>query len=300
MCEHVVEVAEECVRANSVFPPVVEEHRKSCASCSQHIAFITLMSSTGRPQVQLPPADLTTRIASLTYAKQSLWQQLVTRPAVFAPALGVLVAAGWMLSGIGDTKKAVQVTSNVEVIKSPAVAEQPATESPKISSRVKRAVQPVRSIGDRVVLAAKPATGSMSTRQDVERMSDSTIGDDAPIGKKAFAIPQNPELRVSDVKSSDVASVRTGTSRVPEISVTADHKIDVEAPLSTRRTFGRSSIVLASTDEAAEADELRASFQSQLNRQSDAFRNTNVQASQPVGDSARINVVNAPVGNGGK
>ena len=300
MCEHVVEVAEECVRANSVFPPVVEEHRKSCASCSQHIAFITLMSSTGRPQVQLPPAELTTRIASLTYAKQSLWQQLVTRPAVFAPALGVLVAAGWMLSGIGDTKKAVQVTSNVEVIKSPAVAEQPAIESPKISSRVQRAVQPVRSIGDRVVLAAKPATGSMSTRQDVERMSDSTIGDDDPIGKKAFAIPQNPELRVSDVKSSDVASIRTGTSRVPEISVTADHKINVEAPLSTRRTFGRSSIVLASTDEAAEADELRASFQSQLNQHSDAFRNTNVQASQPVGDSARINVVNAPVGNGGK
>ena len=258
------------------------------------------MSSTGRPQVQLPPAELTTRIASLTYAKQSLWQQLVTRPAAFAPALGVLVAAGWMLSGIGDTKKAVQVTSNVEVIKPPAVAEQPATESPKISSRVQRAVKPVRSIGDRVVLAAKPATGSMSTRQDVERMSDSTIGDDAPIGKKAFVIPQNPELRVSDVKSSDVASVRTGTSRVPEISVTADHKIDVEAPLSTRRTFGRSSIVLASTDEAAEADELRASFQSQLNQQSDAFRNTNVQASQPVGDSARINVVNAPVGNGGK
>ena len=83
-------------------------------------------------------------------------------------------------------------------------------------------------------------------------------------------------------------------------TATADHKIDVEAPLSTRRAFGRSSIVLASTDEAAEADDLRASFQSQLNQQSDAFRNTNVQSSQPIADSARINVVNAPVGNGGK
>ena len=205
-----------------------------------------------------------------------------------------------MLSGIGDTKTAVHVTSNVVVIKSPVVAERPAPAIPNFSNRVKRAVQPVRSIGDRVVLAAKPGKGFMSARQDVERMSDSTVGNDAPIGKKSFSIPQNPELRVSDVKSSDVVSVRTGTSRVPEISVAADHKIDVEAPLSTRRTFGRSSLVLASTDEAAEADELRASFQSQLNQQSDAFRNTNVQASQPVGDSARINVVNAPVGNGGK
>ena len=300
MCEHVIEVAEECIRANSMFPREVDDHRLACASCSQHIAFITLMSTTGRPQIQLPPVELTTRIASLTYAKQSPWQQLVTRPAVFAPALGVLVAAGWMLSGIGDTKKAGQVTSNVEVLTSPVVAERPAPGSPKISNLGKRAVQPIRSIGDRVVLAAKPATGSMSTRQDVERMSDSTVGNVAPIGTKSFSIPQNPELRVSDVKSSDVVSVRTGTSRVPEISVAADHKIDVEAPLSTRRTFGRSSLVLASTDEAAEADELRASFQSQLNQQSDAFRNTNVQTSQPSGDSSRINVVNAPVGNGGK
>lgn len=300
MCEHVIEVAEECIRANSMFPREVDEHRLACASCSQHIAFITLMSTTGRPQIQLPPVELTTRIASLTYAKQSPWQQLVTRPAVFAPALGVLVAAGWMLSGIGDTKTAVHVTSNVVVIKSPVVAERPAPAIPNFSNRVKRAVQPVRSIGDRVVLAAKPGKGFMSARQDVERMSDSTVGNDAPIGKKSFSIPQNPELRVSDVKSSDVVSVRTGTSRVPEISVAADHKIDVEAPLSTRRTFGRSSLVLASTDEAAEADELRASFQSQLNQQSDAFRNTNVQTSQPSGDSSRINVVNAPVGNGGK
>jgi hypothetical protein len=206
-----------------------------------------------------------------------------------------------MLSGIGDTKKAVHVTSNVEVIKAPVVAEQPASGSPKVSNRVKRAVQPGRSISDRVVLAAKPEKGFMSARQDVERMSDSTVGNVAPIGTKSFSIPQMPETRVSDVKSSDFASIRTSASRVPEISVTADHKIDVEAPLSSRRTFGRSSFVLlASTDETAEADELRASFQSQLNQQSDAFRNTNVQTSQPSGDSARINVVNAPVGNGGK
>ena len=258
------------------------------------------MSTTGRPQIQVPPVELTTRIASLTYAKQSAWQQLVTRPAVFAPALGVLVAAGWMLSGIGDTKTAARVTSNVEVIKSPVVAERPAPGSPKISNPVKRAVQPVRSIGDRVILAAKPATGSNSVRQDVERMSDSNIGNVAPIGAKSFSIPQMPETRVSDVKSSDIASIRTSASRVPEISIMSDHNIDVQVPSSARHTVGRSSLVLASTDEAAEVDELRASFQSQLNQQSDAFRNTNVQSSQHAGDSSRINVVNAPVGNGGK
>jgi len=258
------------------------------------------MSTTGRPQIQVPPVELTTRIASLTYAKQSPWQQLVTRPAVFAPALGVLVAAGWMLSGIGDTKTAVRVTSNVEVIKSPVVAEGPAPGSLKMSNPGKRAVQPVRSIGDRVVLAAKPATGSNSARQDVERMSDSTVGNVAPIGTKSFSIPQMPETRVSDVKSSDIASIRTSASRVPEISIMSDHNIDVQVPSSARHTVGRSSLVLASTDEAAEVDELRASFQSQLNQQSDAFRNTNVQSSQHAGDSSRINVVNAPVGNGGK
>ena len=300
MCEHVIEVAEECIRANSMFPREVDEHRQACASCSQHIAFITLMSSAGRPHVQLPPVELTNKIASLTYAKQSPWQQLVSRPAVFAPALGVLVAAGWLVSGIGDTKKVAHVKTNIEAKISPFVAEQTAPESTKISNLVKRAVQPVRSIGNRVVLAAKPAMSSMSARQDVERMSDATVGNVAPIGTKSFSIPQNPETRISDVKSSDIASIRTTASRVPELSITTDHNIDVQVPSSARHTFGRSSLVLASTDEAAEADELRASFQSQLNQQSDAFRNTNVQASQPVGDSARINVVNAPVGNGGK
>jgi hypothetical protein len=300
MCEHVIEVAEACIRANSIFPPEVEEHRLKCASCAEYVAFTTLISMTGRPHVQLPSVELTNKIASLTYAKQSVWQQLLTKPAVFAPALGVLAVAGWLLSGVGDSKNIARVNTNVDIISSLAVRERPPLDISQRSKPDQRSGQPVRSIADRIAFSARPVSVPVKARRDIERMSDTNIRKVSTLAKISLSIPQNSEIRVSDVISSDITSVRTSRSRVPELSIAADHTIDVQAPSSSRHALGRSSLVLASTDEVADTDDLRASFQSQLNQQSDAFRNTNVQPSQPIGDSARINVVNAPVGNGGK
>ncbi|MFM7188812.1 MAG: hypothetical protein ACKO14_13450, partial [Armatimonadota bacterium] len=76
--------------------------------------------------------------------------------------------------------------------------------------------------------------------------------------------------------------------------------VDVQAPRGARYSAGRASMVLASVDEETERDDIRASFQSQLNQQSESFRTAISNAPQHMVDTNRINVVNAPVVTGGK
>ncbi|MFM7188486.1 MAG: hypothetical protein ACKO14_11790, partial [Armatimonadota bacterium] len=97
MCEQIQELADESIRTRTELPRVVREHLESCADCSQYFALCSLISMSGRPPVQLPPTELSNRIASATFAKQGVWQRLIGKPAVWAPALGVLAATGWLV-----------------------------------------------------------------------------------------------------------------------------------------------------------------------------------------------------------
>jgi predicted anti-sigma-YlaC factor YlaD len=121
MCENIQEIAEDSIRSGSPYPVEVEDHLHSCGACSQYIALVTLVSSTGRPSVQLPPVELTDRIASMTFAKQSTWQMLFAKPSVFAPAIGLVAVAGWLISGLGDVNNVARVDAKPQPVNNPLV-----------------------------------------------------------------------------------------------------------------------------------------------------------------------------------
>ena len=299
MCEHVIELADESIRTGTEFPGVIGEHLESCEECSQYIAMCSLVSIAGRPPIQMPPAELSTRIANSTFAKQSVWSGLFRKPAVWAPALGVMAAAGWLLASPRDVKQSVNVGSlassgnTVDIVNVQTPGRQSAhTKTPK-------------NLGPSVAMGSatpkvKSSVAFTSVREDVKRVTDSNIRDvvvsiDAPV-----AIPQNTRSATSGVSGVDIAAANPVGTRVPEITADIEHVADVQVPKSARNSTGRASMVLASVDEEAERDDLRASFQSQLNQQSESFRTAISNAPQHSPDSNRINVVNAPVVTGGK
>jgi hypothetical protein len=299
MCEHVQEIAEASIRNGARYPVDVEEHLQSCAACSQHIALVSLIATTGRPSVQLPPVELTDRIASLTFAKQSTWQTLFAKPAVFVPALGLVAAAGWLISGLGDVDKVARVDATSQPVNNPLVVSAPTQSDNKNIKRVPSVnVSPQRNVATNSVT---PSEMVKKARQNVKLAYEITSGNPVADPEPAVTILQKPQSIAPEVKTSEIAIATQSASRVPEIITSTAQNISVQVPSSTRVSSpGKASLVLASTDEEAERDDLRASFQSQLNQQSDAFRSTATQGVQPVGDSSRINVVNAPVVTGGK
>jgi len=258
----------------------------------------SLVSIAGRPPIQMPPAELSTRIANSTFAKQSVWSGLFRKPAVWAPALGVMAAAGWLLASPRDVKQSVNVGSlassgnTVDIVNVATPARQIAT------AKTPENLRPSPVIG-RATPKVKPSVALTNVREDVKRITDSNIREvvsiDAPV-----AIPQNTRSATSGVSGVDIAAANPVGTRVPEIIADTDHVADVQVPKSARNSTGRASLVLASVDEESERDDLRASFQSQLNQQSESFRTANVNAPQHAVDSNRINVVNAPVVTGGK
>ena len=299
MCEHVQEIAEASIRNGARYPVDVEEHLQSCAACSQHIALVSLIATTGRPPVQLPPVELTDRIASMTFAKQSTWQKLFAKPAVFVPALGLVAAAGWLISGLGDVAKVARVDATSQPVNNPLVVSAPTQSDNKNIKRVPSVnVSPQRNVATNAVT---PSETVKKARQNVKLAYEITSGNPVADPEPAVTILQKPQSIAPEVKTSEIAIATQSASRVPEIITSTAQNISVQVPSSTRVSSpGKASLVLASTDEEAERDDLRASFQSQLNQQSDAFRSTVTQGVQPVGDSSRINVVNAPVVTGGK
>ncbi len=299
MCEHVQEIAEASIRNGARYPVDVEEHLQSCAACSQHIALVSLIATTGRPPVQLPPVELTDRIASMTFAKQSTWQKLFAKPAVFVPALGLVAAAGWLISGLGDVAKVARVDATSQPVNNPLVVSAPTQSDNKNIKRVPSVnVSPQRNVATNSVT---PSEMVKQARQNVKLAYEITSGNPVADSEPAVTILQKPQSIAPEVKTSEIAIAMQSASRVPEIITSTAQNINVQVPASTRVSSpGKASLVLASTDEEAERDDLRASFQSQLNQQSDAFRSTVTQGVQPVGDSSRINVVNAPVVTGGK
>lgn len=298
MCEHIKDLAEDSIRSSSVFPSEVEEHLESCTACSQYISLAILVASTGRPPIQLPPVELSHRIAMMTYAKQATWQKFLVKPAVFVPALGVVAAAGWLLSGLSGGKEVAKVDTRPSMIVTPDVVTVPTQGGSKDVDVVK---QPTKTTVDNVVAAVvkRPAIQNKQ-RPDVKLVSETKTGDIAASHDVSIGIHQKPQVISPDVRASDITVANVGASRIPDIATTADHRIDVQAPVSARHSVGRASLVLAAADEESDRDELRASFQSQLNQQSDAFRSTVTHGAQQSGDSSRINVVNAPVVTGGK
>ena len=299
MCEHVQEIAEASIRNGARYPVDVEEHLQSCAACSQHIALVSLIATAGRPSVQLPPVELTDRIASMTFAKQSTWQKLFAKPAVFVPALGLVAAAGWLISGLGDVDNVARVDTRPQPVNNPSVVSAPTRSDNKNIKRVP--FVNVSTVRDVATKSVKPSETVTKARQDVKLAYEITSGNAVADLEPAVTIPQKPQSISPVVKTSEIAIATQSASRVPEIITSTAQNINVQVPASTRVSSpGKASLVLASTDEEAERDDLRASFQSQLNQQSDAFRSTAAQGVQPVGDSSRINVVNAPVVTGGK
>ena len=298
MCEHIQEVAEDSFRKGSLYPADVEEHLQTCAACSQYIALVALVATTGRPSVQLPPIELTDRIASLTFAKQSAWQMLFAKPAVFVPALGLVAAAGWLISGLGNVDNVARVDTRPQPVNNPVIVNAP----PRSDSKNVRSLTSPNISAVRVLSPGSAKSGQTLTnvRQDVKLASEITSGSPVADSELPVSIPQKPQSIAPVVKISEIAIATQSASRVPEIITSTDQSVNVQVPVSVRLSSAKASLVLASTDEEAERDDLRASFQSQLNQQSDAFRSTATPGLQPVGDSSRINVVNAPVVTGGK
>jgi hypothetical protein len=299
MCEHVQEIAEASIRNGARYPVDVEEHLQSCVACSQHIALVSLIATTGRPPVQLPPVELTDRIASMTFAKQSTWQKLFAKPAVFVPALGLVAAAGWLISGLGDVDNVARVDTRPQPVNNPLVVSAPTRSDNKNIKRVPSVnVSPQRNVATNSVT---PSETVKKARSSVKLAYEITSGNLVADPEPAVTILQKPQSIAPEVKTSEIAIATQSASRVPEIITSTAQNINVQVPASTRVSSpGKASLVLALTDEEAERDDLRASFQSQLNQQSDAFRSSATQGVQLVGDSSRINVVNAPVVTGGK
>ena len=299
MCEHVKEMAEDSIRSSSLFPIEVEEHIRSCTACSQHVALATLVASTGRPPVQMPPVELSHRIASMTYAKQSAWQKVYVKPGVFVPAIGAVVAAGWLLSGLGGGKEVAVINTNLTAVVAPATV---SSAHPEDASDIDIDHQPASKPSARIAAVVPVKRPVMQTKQrlDLTLVSDKVTGQLDGKPEVSISILQKPQAISSGVRSSDLASASAGASRIPDITAETDHSIDVQTPVSARHSVGRASLVLASADEEADQNELRASFQSQLNQQSDEFRTSVIPGAQHSGDSSRINVVNAPVVTGGK
>jgi len=298
MCEHVQEIAEASIRNGARYPVDVEEHLQSCAACSQHIVLVSLIATTGRPSVQLPPVELTDRIASLTFAKQSAWQMLFAKPAVFVPALGLVAAAGWLISGLGNVDSVARVDTAPTPVNRPLIVNAPPrSDSKNVRPLTSPNLSAVRALSPE---SAKPNQMLTKVRQDVKLASEITSGNPVASSELPVTIPQKPQSIAPVVKTSEIAIATQSASRVPEIITSTAQSVNVQMPVSARLSSAKASLVLASTDEEAERDDLRASFQSQLNQQSDAFRSTATQGVQPVGDSSRINVVNAPVVTGGK
>ena len=298
MCEHVKELADESIRMRTEFPGVVGDHLESCEECSQYIAMCSLVSIAGRPPIQMPPVELSTRIANSTFAKQAIWSGLFRKPAVWAPALGVMAAAGWLVASPRDVKQSVHVGSvassgdTVNIVNVPTPARQIAT------AKTPENLRPSAVTGS-ATPKVKPIVAFTYVRENVKRVNDANIRDvvsiDAPV-----TIPQNTRSAISGVSGVDIAAANPVGTRVTEITADTDHVADVQVPKSARNSTGRASFVLASVDEEAERDDLRASFQSQLNQQSESFRTAMSNAPQHAVDSNRINVVNAPVVTGGK
>lgn len=298
MCEHVKELADESIRMRTEFPGVVGDHLESCEECSQYIAMCSLVSIAGRPPIQMPPVELSTRIANSTFAKQAIWSGLFRKPAVWAPALGVMAAAGWLVASPRDVKQSVHVESLASSGDTVKVVNVPTPAKPVDPTKTPQNLRPSVVMGS-ATPKVKPSVALTYVREDVKRVNDSNIRDvvsiDAPV-----TIPQNTRSAISGVSGVDIARANPVGTRVPEITADIEHVADVQVPKSVRNSTGRASLVLASVDEEAERDDLRASFQSQLNQQSESFRTAISNAPQHSPDSNRINVVNAPVVTGGK
>ena len=299
MCEHVKELADESIRTGTEFPGVVGDHLESCGECSQYIAMCSLLSIAGRPPIQMPPVDLSTRIANSTFAKQSVWSDLFRKPAVWAPALGVMAAAGWLLASPRDVKQSVNVGSLASSGNTVDIVNVPTPGRQSVPMTTPKDLRPSVAIGN-ATPKGKPSIVQTNVREDVKRVTDSNNRDVAVAIEAPVVIPQNTRSATSGVSGVDIAAVNAIGTRVPEITSDIDHVVDVQAPKSARNSTGRASMVLASVDEEAERDDLRASFQSQLNQQSESFRTAISNAPQHSPDSNRINVVNAPIVTGGK
>jgi hypothetical protein len=235
----------------------------------------------------------------MTFAKQSTWQMLFAKPSVFAPAIGLVAVAGWLISGLGDVNNVARVDAKPRPVNIPLVVSAP-TLSDNKNSKLDPSpnVSTVRAV---VTNSAKSSDTATNARQNVKLAFEITSGNPVTDPEPAVTIPQKPQSIAPVVKTSEIAIATQSASRVPEIITATAQNINVQVPASTRLSSpGKASLVLASTDEEAEREDLRASFQFQLNQQSDAFRSTATQGVQPVGDSSRINVVNAPVVTGGK
>ena len=298
MCEHVRELADESIRTRSEFPVVVGDHLESCEDCSQYIALCSLVSVAGRPPMQMPPVELSNRIASSTFAKPFLWSGMLRKPAMWAPALGVMAAAGWLIATPRDAKEPVKpehlamAGSAGGIVISPTPAKQihPSSTQSFRSSVTTSNKTPW----------GKPSVARTKVRQDVERITDSSIREVVVATRGSVAIPENTRSATSGVSGVDIAAANPIGTRVPDITTDINPVVDVQMPKSVRNATGRASLVLASVDDEVERDDLRASFQSQLNQQSESFRTTISNTPMHGVDTNRINVVNAPVVTGGK
>jgi hypothetical protein len=235
----------------------------------------------------------------MTYAKQSAWQKVYVKPGVFVPAIGAVVAAGWLLSGLGGGKEVAVINTNLTAVVAPATV---SSAHPEDASDIDIDHQPASKPSARIAAVVPVKRPVMQTKQrlDLTLVSDKVTGQLDGKPEVSISILQKPQAISSGVRSSDLASASAGASRIPDITAETDHSIDVQTPVSARHSVGRASLVLASADEEADQNELRASFQSQLNQQSDEFRTSVIPGAQHSGDSSRINVVNAPVVTGGK
>lgn len=298
MCEHVKALADESIRSQTEFPAVVGEHVASCVDCSEYVALCSMLSVAGRPPIQMPPVDLSTRIANSTFAKPALLPDLFGKPAVFAPAIGVFAAALWLFIS------PLEQRANENVVSAPGVSTGATNEVPQkeeASRPAPRVVTPrtVLAMGQEPTLPKRTGT-QQKKRDDVKRVADSKIPQITTLTDVPVVIPQNMGSVNNAVRGVDIAAANPVGTRVPEVSLASDPVVDVRVPTSGRTSTGRASLVLASVDEETERDDVRASFQSRLNQQSESFRTANTNAIQHSADSNRINVVNAPVVTGGK
>lgn len=302
MCEHVQELVSESIRKQAGFPADVEEHLHSCDACSQYVALCSLVSIAGRPPIQLPPTDLSNRIAESTFEKRTFWDGLFEKPALWVPAAGLVACAGWLLASprtITSSVKPDQVaimpaarkvsSGSVPTINTPSNALAEANQASLIT-RDRAPVLPAKKLTDR------PSNVRLAVKRVPETMLDNTTETlTSPV-----SVPVNTSHVSSTVSGHFVELAQTVVSRVPNITEGSAPVVVVQAPNTAKSLSGRAALVLASADEETERDDLRASFQSQLNQQSESFRTTNAQAIQYGADSNRINVVNAPVATGGK
>ena len=298
MCEHVRELADESIRTQTEFPSVVGEHLESCGDCSQYIALCSVVSIAGRPPIQMPPVELSNRIASSTFAKPFVWSGMFRKPAMWAPALGVMAAAGWLLATPRDAKEPVK-HENIAMSRSAGgivISQKPAKQIVPSSTQSFRSSVTVSN----GTPSGTPSVARTKVRQEVKRITDSRIRELVVATGGSVAIPENTRSATSGVSGVDIAAANPIGPRVPNITTDMDPVVDVQMPKSVRNATGRASLVLASVDDEVERDDLRASFQSQLNQQSESFRTTISNAPMHGVDTNRINVVNAPVVTGGK